>query len=185
MTFNIFKKDEELDELELELDGDAIEEPEDEFCDPEKPRDWCHFKDLSYDGVPMKRMRSAHTYFYVINLINLLAPSGYWFVWVWFKIDPMTNIMPVITTIMEFVGSIATFSELLAPTISGDYDGSGVVDSTDQDYLEDELTTFTDGLTDLMDSFTGIIALFTWPIAAACLLSSFNSLASYWPLALF
>jgi len=133
----------------------------------------------------MKRMRSAHTYFYVINLINLLAPSGYWFVWVWFKIDPMNNIMPVITTVMDFVSSITTFSSLLTPTLDGDYDESGVVDSADQDYLEAELTTFTDGLTDLMDSFTGIIALFTWPIAAACLLSSFNSLASYWPLALF
>jgi hypothetical protein len=56
MTYNIFQEDVEIDEAAA-------------FCDPEKPKDYCHFENIVYDGMPMSQMEFAHTYFLVINWV--------------------------------------------------------------------------------------------------------------------
>ena len=57
MTYNIFQED-------VEIDSEVAA-----FCDPEKPKDYCHFENISYDGMPMGAMEFAHTYFLVINWV--------------------------------------------------------------------------------------------------------------------
>jgi hypothetical protein len=126
MNFNIFKKDdveEDFDDsLELELEEDR------KFCDPEKPGNWCHFKYVSYKGMGMGRMKSAHFYFLVINWINWLAPVGYWTLWVFLKLDYQNNVQPIIDDALAIIDDITS---LIAVISSSDPDGDGNDDTAD------------------------------------------------------
>merc|ERR1719478_1479333 len=100
MNFNIFKKD----DAEVEIEA---------FCDPEKPKDFCHFEDITYDGVGIKRMKGAHTYFLLTNWINWLAPSGYWAMWVFLVLDYTNNIKPAVDEALDFVTTVSDIVTLI------------------------------------------------------------------------
>jgi len=175
--WNIFKKDDD------EFDETLLANPLNPDCDPSRESDWCHFENITYDGAGIKKMKAAHTYFYLINIINFIAPAGYWAMWALIKIDPVNNILPIVDEVMDFITLITDFTTLVGGASTGDYDGDGDEDADDLTYLEGELAAFETALTDLFDLFDVVIQLFTWPIAAACVVASFNAIASYWVIA--
>jgi len=128
-------------------------------------------------------MTAAHTWFLVLAYVNLLAPSGYWAMWVLLKIDPVANILPIVTDAMSLIGSVTTVIGLIS---SSDPDGDGADNTADDaTYIMDEITAFGATLDSFIAQIDGVIALFTWPIAAAVFLASCNSLSSYWPVVSF
>ena len=93
------------------------------FCDPERPKDWCHFENIMYDGVSINSMQTAHTYFLIANWINWLAPTGYWVMWVFLILDYETNIKPFLDDALAFV---TTVTDIVALIGSSDPNGDGV-----------------------------------------------------------
>ena len=100
------------------------------------------------------------------------------------KVDPVNNIVPIITEVTDLMTSVTDMLALVAIT-DGDYDADGDTDADDQTYFEDTMGDFTAQVDALIVSATDILALFSWPILAGLVIASFNSLASYWVIAKF
>jgi len=84
--------------------------------------------------MPMSQMNAAHIWFLVLSWINLLAPTGYWALWVFFKIDPIANIIPFVTDAMSLVTSVTSIVTLIS---TADANGDGVEDADDATYVSD------------------------------------------------
>jgi hypothetical protein len=178
MTYNIFKKDVEED-IEMDIEMDET----DAFCDPEKPKDWCHFENISYKGTGMAAMNFAHNYFLVINWIQFFFPFGMWALWVVVKVDIPGTIMPFVDDVTALIDSI---SAVIAAVTSADPNGDGVEgDAADITFTNDAVDVFGTNLEAINESLIDITAIFTWPMLGALVIGSLNSISNYWPMVLF
>lgn len=83
----------------------------------------------------MSQMNAAHIWFLVLSWVNLLAPSGYWAMWAFLKVDPVNNIIPLITDVTSLLASVTTIISIIG---SADPDGDGVDNTADDaTYLSD------------------------------------------------
>jgi hypothetical protein len=79
-------------------------------------------------------MNSAHVWFLVLNWINLIAPTGYWAMWIFLKVDPVNNILPLVTSAMSLITDVTTVIALIS---SSDPNGDGLEDADDATYVSE------------------------------------------------
>lgn len=82
----------------------------------------------------MARMNSAHVWFLVLNWINLIAPTGYWAMWIFLKVDPVNNILPLVTSAMSLITDVTAVIALIS---SSDPNGDGLEDADDATYVSE------------------------------------------------
>jgi len=154
----------------MEEDNSTIEVTVGDFCDPEKPNDMCHFEYLEVNGQDIYQMTAANTYFIISAWVNFLAPFGYWALWVFLKLDPVTNIMPLFTDAMALLTSVTA---LVATLGSADADGNGVENElTDAEAIETATTSFMNELDAFIAKTDTLTAILSWPIVAGCGIAS-------------
>jgi hypothetical protein len=79
-------------------------------------------------------MNSAHVWFLVLNWINLIAPTGYWAMWIFLKVDPVNNILPLVTSAMSLITDVTAVIALIS---SSDPNGDGLEDADDATYVSE------------------------------------------------
>lgn len=122
-------------------------------------------------------MSAANTYFVIIAWVNLLVPFGYWFLWAWFVLDPVNNVLPLVTAFTELLEAVVDF---LADLGEGDLDGDGDEDADDATLLTESTELIQEVIEDFIALIDSTLGILSWPLIAACGLASFLSFSPYW-----
>lgn len=163
-----------------EMEMDVVDIVDDEFCDPEKPRDWCHFKDIVVDGMGMDQMNAANIYFVIVSWVNFVVPFGTLAMWALLVVDVENNILPLVTSLM---GAATDITDLVATVSAGmDTDADGAVSEAEYNAFFASVSGFSGIIDGVLADVNTVIGLFSWPLIAGIFLNFCIISIYYWPI---